>query len=53
MELDETIDTNGKNTRKNTQINYYEEERVEDVWRDLVGIAPDPPDQREKCEYCL
>lgn len=51
MELDATIETNEKNTR--TKIDYYEEERVEDVWQDLIGIAPDPPDQREKCEYCL
>lgn len=53
MELDATIETNEKNNRKNTKIDYYDEERVEDVWQDLIGIAPDPPDQREKCEYCL
>lgn len=24
-----------------------------DVWRDLIGIAPDPPDRREQCKKCL
>lgn len=28
-------------------------ENVEEAWQDLVGIAPDPPDRREKCEKCL
>lgn len=23
-----------------------------DAWQDLIGIAADPPDQREKCDYC-
>lgn len=22
------------------------------VWQDLIGIAPDPPDRRKKCEKC-
>lgn len=30
----------------------YDEEE-EDPWKDLVGIAPDPPDRREECKYCL
>lgn len=25
----------------------------EEVWQDLLGITADPPDRREKCEYCL
>lgn len=28
-------------------------EDLEDVWQDLIGIAPDPPIQRDKCEKCL
>lgn len=24
----------------------------DDAWQDLIGIAPDPPDRREKCEKC-
>lgn len=24
----------------------------DNVWQDLIGIAPDPPDRREKCEKC-
>lgn len=30
-----------------------DDDNVDGVWQDLVGIAPDPPDRREECKSCL
>lgn len=38
---------------KSRQNSINDEENVDGAWQDLVGIAPDPPDRREKCENCL
>lgn len=42
-------DTNSGST-SNTKLTKNDE--VEDVWRDFLGITPDLPEHREKCENC-
>lgn len=34
------------------EIVKMEENGINDVWKDFVGITPDPPDKRDKCEHC-
>lgn len=52
METNKNDEPNHINQQQNGISDDFEEEE-EDVWQDLVGIAADPPDRREKCEYCL
>lgn len=48
MENSGNVQSNGINLRKNSTADDEEDE----VWQDFLGIAADPPDRREKCEYC-
>lgn len=48
MENSENIVTTVNKSRRNSTT----DDNEEDVWLDFLGIAADPPDRREKCEYC-
>lgn len=41
---------NAKNIE--SSVSSQQSDTEEDAWQDLIGIAADPPDQREKCDYC-
>ncbi|XP_055310994.1 uncharacterized protein LOC129573880 [Sitodiplosis mosellana] len=51
MENSDNIDSTVNNSRPNSTADDNEEDE-KDVWLNLVGIAADPPDRHEKCEYC-
>lgn len=42
------------NDQINKKSNFEEtvEEPIDSTWQELVGISPDPPDQRNICESC-
>lgn len=46
METIKSIESNETNSQNGSVADEQE------VWQDLLGIVADPPNQREKCEYC-
>ena len=49
MENSEIIDTTVNDSVANSTA---EDNNEDDIWFNLTSIDADPPDRREKCEYC-
>lgn len=49
MENSENINAIERNSSVNSTADDYHEDNI---WLNLTSIDADPPDRREKCEYC-
>lgn len=43
---------NTLDTHRTQHIKDDDDDEHDGVWQDLIGIAPDPPDRRKKCDKC-